>query len=773
MEYSDSGTLTGVAAREPDTGSDTDFGPGYRLLFDANPAPMWVYDCDTLRFLAVNDAALDHYGYTRDEFLGMTIADIRPTGDLPRMAAAVDHARTSGGPATGTWHHRRKDGSQIQVEVSSSALAFAGRPARIVLARDVTNERELAEAVLVREEALTKLALTDPLTGLANRGLLLDRLQQALLKQKRVESLVAVLFIDLDRFKAVNDTLGHAAGDQLLLRIAARFKALLRPTDTIARHGGDEFVVVCEDLASADTAIEVAGRLLGAVAEPIVIDGHEIKTSASIGIAVAEASNTEATPDSLLRDADTAMYEAKEVGRNRYALFHPGIRARNLAKLQRAEELGLALERDELRVFFQPVVDLDDESVAEVEALVRWEHPTLGLLGPGEFIRVAEETGLIVPMGEWVLREACRELARGYGIFAGQGVRLSVNLSARQLSEPGLVDIVRAALDDHGVPPHRLCLEITESVLIDDIEQATDVLLALKRLGVRLAIDDFGTGYSSLSYLGRYPVDVLKIDRSFVSGLGADPAATVIVSAAINLAHALGLSVVAEGVETEDALITLRALRCDRAQGFYWSRPLPVHELLGAQFGHKSTEPAPINLQELLSERSKSFEAATGRSFVVQVPLNLAPAFGEVGAVRGVVDHLVSNALKFSDTDRPVVVSAAADKRWVRVSITDFGIGMTPEDADRCFEQFWRAKLPEGSRREGTGIGLYIVRALVDAMGGDVSLKTAPGKGSTFTFALPRSARAVERRGNDSRGLGEDSSIREFMRQIGVPSRRA
>jgi len=266
---------------------------------------------------------------------------------------------------------------------------------------------------------------------------------------------------------------------------------------------------------------------------------------------------------------------------------------------------------------------------------------------------------------------------------------------------------------------------------------------------------------------------VLKIDRTFVSGLATDPAATVIVSAAINLAHALGLSVVAEGVESEDALITLRALRCDRAQGYYWSRPLPAHELLGAQFGHKPTQAAPIDVRDLLVERSRSFETATGRAFVLQVPLTLAPAFGEAGAVRGIVDHLVSNALKFSDQDRPVVISAAADKRWVRVSITDYGIGMAPEDAARCFEQFWRAKLPEGGRREGTGIGLYIVRSLVDAMGGDVSLKTAPGKGTTFTFALPRSARAVERRGADSRGLGEDSSIREFMRQIGVPSRRS
>jgi diguanylate cyclase (GGDEF)-like protein/PAS domain S-box-containing protein len=773
VEQASTGTLGVVAELQLDPGWEMDIGPPHRLLFDANPAPMWVFDCDTLRFLAVNDAAVEHYGYSRDEFLGMTIADIRPAADVPGLSGTVEEARTTGRSAVGTWTHCKRDGSLIHVEINASALDLGHRRAQLVLARDVTNERELAETVRVREEALTKLALTDPLTGLANRALLLDRLHQVLLKQHRADTLVAVLFIDLDRFKAVNDSLGHAAGDQLLLRLAARFRSELRPTDTIARHGGDEFVVMCEDLASPAAAIEIADRLLGAVSEPITIDGHELKTSASIGIAIAEGDDVAATPESLLRDADTAMYEAKDVGRNRYAVFHPGIRARNVAKLQRAEELGLALERNELRVFYQPVVDLIDESVAEVEALVRWQHPTLGLLAPSEFIRVAEETGLVVPLGEWVLREACRELAGGYGIFAGEDVRLSVNLSARQLAEPALVDVVRAVLDETGVPPHRLCLEITESVFMDDIELAAEALLALKQLGVRLAIDDFGTGYSSLSYLGRYPVDILKIDRSFVSGLAADPAATVIVSAAVNLAHALGLSVVAEGVETEDELITLRALRCDRAQGYYWSRPLPAHELLGLEFGHKRTAPAAIEVRDLLVERIKSFEEATGRAAVIQVPVTLAPAFGEVGAVRGVIDHLLSNAAKFSDPDRPVVISAAADKRWVRVSVTDFGIGMSAEDADRCFEQFWRAKLPEDSRREGTGIGLYIVRSLVDAMGGDVAVKTAPAKGSTFTFALPRSARTVERRKADNRGLGEDSSIREFMRQIGVQSRRS
>jgi EAL domain-containing protein (putative c-di-GMP-specific phosphodiesterase class I)/anti-sigma regulatory factor (Ser/Thr protein kinase) len=432
----------------------------------------------------------------------------------------------------------------------------------------------------------------------------------------------------------------------------------------------------------------------------------------------------------------------------------------------------MALDRSELRLCYQLEVDLAEESTTGVEALVRWQHPTLGLLPPSEFIDVAEETGLVVPLGDWVLQEACRELARR---DPRGGLRLSVNLSARQLGVPELIDTVRDVLDETGLDPSRLCLEITESVLMDDVQSSIDALLDLKALGVRLAIDDFGTGYSSLSYLRRFPVDVVKLDRSFVAGLGVDSAATAIVAAVVNLAHALGIVVVAEGVETEAQLVALRALRCDRAQGYYWNRPLPADELPG--WGRlpcvASLAPAPIDLGQLLVERTTALRSETGRNVVLQTPPNLAAAFGEIGAVRSVLDHLLANAVKYSETDRPVVVSAAGDRRWVRVSVADFGIGMNAAEATRCFEQFWQGRQPDGRRRQGTGIGLYIVRSLVEAMGGYVWVSTAIGKGSTFTFALPRSARAVNRTSAPATaGVGEESSIREFMRQIGVPIRR-
>jgi len=303
-------------------------------------------------------------------------------------------------------------------------------------------------------------------------------------------------------------------------------------------------------------------------------------------------------------------------------------------------------------------------------------------------------------------------------------------------------------------------------------------LLGLKARGVKVAIDDFGTGYSSLSYLRRFPVDIVKIDRSFVAGLGIDPAADAIVAAVINLSHALGLTVTAEGVETEDQLLAVRALHCDRAQGFLWSRPLPFDEICAWQqrAGPASVASEPLDLSSLLIERTQALRLATRRPVVLQAPAKLGSAFADLPAVKNVLDHLLGNAITYSAPDRPVVVSAASDRRWVRVSVQDFGVGMTPDESARCFEQFWQAREPGVERSGGTGIGLYIVRSLVEAMGGHVGVKSAPGKGSTFTIALPRSARSAARaRPGDTSlipGVAEDSSIREFMRQLGVPARR-
>ncbi|MEW6473381.1 MAG: EAL domain-containing protein [Actinomycetota bacterium] len=676
------------------------------------------------------------------------------------------------------------DGELRWLQCRGRVRAVDGTPVRMTGAcQDVTAQREAAEA-------LAQLALHDPLTGLPNRSLFMDRLGQALRRLGRRNRVLAVLFVDLDRFKVINDRFGHAIGDETLVAVGGRLREVLRPHDTMARLGGDEFVVLCEDLEDEGAALRMAERVLAALDRPVACGDTDVVTSASIGISLTRRSDV--TPDALLRDADMAMYRAKETGRHRIEVFDNSARLRSQARVQTAEELRHAVESGQLRVVYQPIVHLGRATPAGVEALVRWQHPRRGLLTPAEFIQVAEDTGLIVPLGAWVLRQACRELTeiidRG-AIGAGPpDLVMSVNLSARQLSSPGLVPMVERTLAEFGLAPKRLCFEITESVLMDDVDSAITVLSGLRALGVRLAIDDFGTGYSSLGYLRRFPVDIVKLDRAFVAGLGSDSAADAITAAVINLGHALGLSVIAEGVENEEQLTVLRALRCDRAQGYLWSAPQSP-EALSQWMAAKPSgelELGPIDLPALVAERVQVARLTTTAPIVVQVPPTLAYAFADAGAARKVLDHLLGNALKYSPGDRPVVVSAAADKRFVRISVADYGIGMTNDEAARCFEPFWQADHASGGHPRiaganghdlgGAGVGLYIVRSLVEAMGGHVAVRSARGAGSTFTFALPRSAKEAQRgaghHGALPPGVGEDSSIREFMRQIGVPSRR-
>ena len=751
------------------TNADTAAWEGYQLLFDANPKPMWVFDVETLGFLAVNAAAVEVYGYTRDEFLGMTIADIRPGEDVAALLLSVAASEPHDIERSSGWRHRRKDGSIVEVDVASSALKFDGRAARLVQVDDVTS-RNAAERLLTHQ------ATHDPLTDLPNRALLLDRLGHALQRLERRPNSLAVLFFDVDRLKLVNDSLGHAVGDRMLVALADRVREAVRPDDTVARLSGDEFTVLCEDLTGAEDAAHVARRLLEAISEPLVFDGHEVFPSISMGIALTD--DPSADPAVLLRDADAAMYRAKAHGGNRYELFDEATRADTTARLARTNQLRRAIERHELRVFYQPDLALLGERPTGVEALVRWQHPERGLVGPADFIELAEETGLVVGLGAWVLAEACKEVA-AWDAEHESALTLSVNLSARQLNQPELIGTVRRALDESGLAPARLCLEITESVLMEDVDQSIDTLLALKTLGVRLAVDDFGTGYSSLSYLRRFPIDVVKIDRSFVATMVEDAAAAAIVAAVINLSHALGLHVVAEGIETEQQLIALRALRCERAQGYLWSKPLPAAEIRAWTLAAKNdnVSSTSVDVRGLVEQRLEMVRQTSGHPVTMQLPAKLPPAIGDPGAVRNVLDHLLANAVAYSATDRPIQVSAAADRRWVRVSVADFGIGMTADEAARCFEQFWQADIP--GRRGGTGIGLYIVRSLVEAMGGHVGVKSAPGRGSTFTFSLPRSSRVAERSravqasaANPGMGVGEQSMVREFMRQIGVPVRR-
>jgi diguanylate cyclase (GGDEF)-like protein len=437
-------------------------------------------------------------------------------------------------------------------------------------AQDITDQKSA-------DDALAHLALHDPLTGLPNRTLLIDRLDQALARLGRKQSSVGVLFIDIDRFKVINDSLGHPAGDEMLIAMAHRIQDSLRPGDTLARFGGDEFAILCEDLAGEHDAVEIADRIGAAMSQPLSWGDGELVVTVSTGIAMANSPLVSAV--SLLRDADAAMYRAKETGRARSALFAHSMRANAVGRLDTEVALRLAIRNGELETHYQPIVELPSGKLVGMEALVRWHHPTRGLIGPDQFIGIAEETGLIVPLGEWVLRDAISQ-GRIWQQRPGRSdLQIAVNLSAAQINHPNLVETVAAALADTGFPPHCLQLEITESVLMRDAPATVKILEALKSLGAGLSIDDFGTGYSSLSYLKRFPVDVLKIDRSFVDGLGDDPEDSAIVHAIISLAGALNLTTVAEGVETLVQLQNLVDLDCRFAQGYHLARPAPAADL--------------------------------------------------------------------------------------------------------------------------------------------------------------------------------------------------
>jgi len=460
----------------------------------------------------------------------------------------------------------RIDGTEVDVEVGAVPLTYQGRAAVQVVARDVSLRKQV-------EEKLIHDAFHDGLTGLPNRALFMDRLRLAVGRAARnSKHLFAVLFLDLDRFKNVNDSLGHTVGDQLLVAIARRLETCLRHIDTVARFGGDEFAVLIDGVEDAGDAVRVAERLQREVTTPINVGGLEVFTSASIGIAL--SSTGYELPEDVLRDADTAMYRAKAAGKARHEIFDTAMHDRAVALLQLETDLRRAVERCEFVVHYQPIVSLSDDRIRGFEALVRWRHPDRGLLTPSEFISVAEETGLIIPLGLWVLREACGQMARWQESFGpARPLSLSVNISGNQFMQPDLVEQVKRVLEETGFDPRCLQLEITESSVIENTETVTAMLLQLRSLGIRLSMDDFGTGYSSLSYLHRFPIHTLKIDRSFVSGCGAGEE-NEIVRTIIMLARNMGMEVVAEGVETEEQLASLRDLSCEYGQGFLFSHPL-------------------------------------------------------------------------------------------------------------------------------------------------------------------------------------------------------
>ncbi len=519
--------------------------------------------------------------------------------DQERVRAAFDRASAPGVELEMEYRTRHTDGEWRWRYVRGHVTADdAGVPTRVVgVGMDVTRRKEL-------EEQLVHQAFHDPLTGLANRVLFHDRVEHALARSARGGSVPAVLFLDLDNFKNVNDGFGHAVGDRLLVEIAGRLARGVRAADTCARLGGDEFAVLLEDGRdegeAAQQAAHVAERLITAFQAPFTLpDGTTMVTGASIGIATAVAGES---AEVLLRNADLAMYRAKHGGRGQYAAFeqqmHASVRHRLELEAELRAAVGGATEHDagrsadapQFELHYQPIVELGAGGLSGFEALVRWRHPRRGLVSPGEFIPIAEESGLIVPLGRWVLREACRQVAawqreRPAGL---PSLRVSVNISGRQLAEPELPREVRAALDDAGLPASALVLEVTESMLVDDGATTLERLHALKALGLELAIDDFGTGYSSLGYLQRFPVDVLKIDKTFVDDLGGLEPESPLANAIVGLGSALGMRVVAEGIETAGQWSHLREIGCEYGQGFYFARPLTVsaaRALLAAEDG--------------------------------------------------------------------------------------------------------------------------------------------------------------------------------------------
>jgi diguanylate cyclase (GGDEF)-like protein/PAS domain S-box-containing protein len=550
-------------------------GRELRTLIDTSPDPMARFDRE-LRYTYANPAAQAISGTAERELLGRTNRELGDPDEFVReWESALRHVLATGAAAEREFSvviagEQRFLHTRFVPEIGEDGEV----PSVLAVSRDLTERRRI-------EEALAEQAVRDPLTGLANRTLLVSRIRQAIMLDEARCGRLAVLFLDLDRFKLVNDSLGHAAGDDLLVAVAGRLREAVRRGDLVARFGGDEFVILCEEVEGRSEAAAIADRIIRCLVRPFLVAGKPIHVRSSIGIALAEGPGTGV--DELLRDADAAMYQVKASGgvTGGYRFFEPAAHERAVHRINLEHDLRLAVERGEFNLVYQPVVDLAEGRVTGAEALIRWQHPERGLLSPAEFIEVSEETHLIIPIGRWVLDEACRQLAL-WNQAARDGappLTLAVNLSNRQLShDPDLVAEITKTIARHQVPPRQICLEVTETAVHEASRPARSALAALSSAGVQIALDDYGTGYSSLGHLRDIPVDALKIDRVFIDGLERHRGDDAIVVAVITLAHALGMEVIAEGVESPKQRDRLRELGCDSAQGHLFAAPLTAAE---------------------------------------------------------------------------------------------------------------------------------------------------------------------------------------------------
>jgi diguanylate cyclase (GGDEF)-like protein/PAS domain S-box-containing protein len=553
----------------------------YRAVVERSVEAIYLFDPETKQVFESNSAFQDLIGCSADQLLDMKLYDF-VAHDVEDIDINVQRHLIEEKRFVGERKYRRKDGRLLEVEVSATLVPYDGNEAVCCVVRDITGRKAL-------EEELARQAFHDSLTDLPNRALFLDRLGHTLARTKRGDGQAAVLFVDLDDFKIVNDSLGHESGDLLLAEVAERLRSCVRPGDTVARLFGDEFAVLLESPTAGDEAQIVAARVLERLQAPFELDGREIFASASIGITDCgslrdgDQEPLQERPEDILRRADLAMYTAKRRGKNGYEVFSPSMNTRVFERMEIENQLRRAVEREEFTVHYQPIIDLNTGRISGVEALARWNHPERGLVVAEEFAQIVEETGLIRPVGRRVFEAACRKAKEWRERYPDRSLLMSVNFSASQFVHQA--DLIPKVLQDTGLDPGALVIEITERAVMDDAEFALGKLQRMKDLGVRFIIDDYGTGYSCLKYLKLMPVDSLKIDGSFIAGLGKDWGDTAIVSGTIDLAHALELTVIGEGVETAGQLDRLRELECDLVQGYYLSEPLAedeIQELLAA-----------------------------------------------------------------------------------------------------------------------------------------------------------------------------------------------